>query len=181
LRLASRTSGGVRGIRLAPDDTVVSLNLAQPNSELLIVNECGYSKRTPIDEYPRQGRGGGGVITSKVTDKTGRVVAARVITELDSDLMVISASGVVIRTDVGTIKTAGRATQGVILMNLDEGDTVVAVSTTNGKKIEAINGDDTQDSSDVENAMADNTTDVILEEAAEYEIVVGTSQEDVVE
>jgi len=181
LRLASRTSGGVRGIRLAPDDTVVSLNLAQPNSELLIVNECGYSKRTPIDEYPRQGRGGGGVITSKVTDKTGRVVAARVITELDSDLMVISASGVVIRTDVGTIKTAGRATQGVILMNLDEGDTVVAVSTTNGKKIEAANGDDTQDSGGTESEMADDTTDVVLEETTDEEIVAVSSQEDVAE
>ncbi len=104
-------------MRLAEEgDAVVSLNLVQPNSELLIVTEYGYSKRTPIDEYPCQGRGGGGVITAKVTDKTGRVVAARVVSERDSDLVVISASGVVICTDVSKIKTAGRATQGVILM-----------------------------------------------------------------
>ncbi len=178
LRLASRTSGGVRGIRLAADDTVVSLNLAQPNSELLIVTEYGYSKRTAIEEYPRQGRGGGGVITSKVTDKTGRVVAARVITEHDSDLMVISASGVVIRTDVSTIKTAGRATQGVILMNLGEGDTVVAVSTTNGKKLEAANGDDTQEGSGTETEIADDSAAADLEETTEEEIAAGTSQED---
>jgi len=181
LRLASRTSGGVRGMRLAADDTVVSLNLAQSDSELLIVTEYGYSKRTAIDEYPRQGRGGGGVITSKVTDKTGRVVAARVITEHDSDLMVISASGVVIRTDVSKIKTVGRATQGVILMNLGEGDTVVAVSTTNGKKIEETNGDDTQDSSATESELLVDSTAVALEETIEEEIITGPSQEDMAE
>lgn len=178
LRLASRTSGGVRGMRLAAGDTVVSLNLAQSNSELLIVTEYGYSKRTPIDEYPRQGRGGGGVITSKVTDKTGRVVAARVITEHDSDLMVISASGVVIRTDVSTIKIAGRATQGVILMNLNEGDTVVAVSATNGKKVDAANGE-AQENNGAESGVADDSEIAELEETTEEEILEETSQEDI--
>ncbi len=134
LRLASRTSGGVRGIRLDGDDTVVSLNLAQQDSTLLIVTEYGYGKRTLIEEYPRHNRGGSGVLTSKVTDKTGRVATARIVSELDSDLMVISASGVVIRTDVSNIKLAKRATQGVTIMGLSEGDTVVAVATTNGKK-----------------------------------------------
>jgi DNA gyrase subunit A len=140
LRSASRTSGGVRGIRLGKGDTVVSLNLTPANSELLVVTEHGYGKLTPIDEYPRHSRGGGGVITAKITDKTGNVAAARVITEKDSDLMIISASGVVIRTDVSLIKRAGRATQGVILMHLGEGDSVVAVSTTNGKRLENDNG-----------------------------------------
>ncbi len=140
LRSASRTSGGVRGIRLDPGDTVVSLNLTPQDSELLVVTEHGFGKRTPIDEYPRQSRGGGGVITSRVTEKTGRVAAARIITERDNDLMIISASGVVIRTDVSLIKRAGRATQGVTLMHLGEGDTVVAVATTNGKKLDEQNG-----------------------------------------
>ncbi|HEY6287002.1 MAG TPA: DNA gyrase subunit A, partial [Ktedonobacteraceae bacterium] len=140
LRSASRTSGGVRGIRLAKGDKVVSLNLAPKDSELLVVNENGYGKRTPIDEYPSQSRGGGGVITSKVTEKTGLVATARVITEKDNDLMIISAGGVVIRTDVSTIHVAGRATQGVRLMNLGEGDCVVAVATTNGKKMDEQNG-----------------------------------------
>src|SRR5437016_7764243 len=81
LRSASRTSGGVRGIRLADGDTLVSLNLTPKDSELLIVTEHGYGKRTPVDEYPSQSRGGGGVITSKVTRKTGLVATARVITE----------------------------------------------------------------------------------------------------
>ncbi len=140
LRSASRTSGGVRGIRLAKGDRVVSLNLAPKDGELLVVNENGYGKRTPIDEYPGQSRGGGGVITSKVTGKTGLVATARVITEKDNDLMIISAGGVVIRTDVSTIHVAGRATQGVRLMNLGEGDCVVAVATTNGKKMDEQNG-----------------------------------------
>ncbi|GCE05393.1 DNA gyrase subunit A [Dictyobacter aurantiacus] len=135
LRLASRTSGGVRGIRLDQDDRVVSLNLVKADSELLIVTEYGFGKRTPVDEYPRHNRGGSGVITSRISDKTGLVATARVVTDQDSDLMIISASGVVIRTDVNTIKISGRATQGVILMHVNKNDSIVAVATTNGKKL----------------------------------------------
>src|SRR6266536_2547014 len=141
LRSASRISGGVRGIRLAKGDKVVSLNLAPKGGELLVVTENGYGKRTPIEDYPTQSRGGGGVITSKVTGKTGGVATARVLSENDNDLMIISAAGVVIRTDVSTISVAGRATQGVHLMNLGEGDSVVAVATTNGKKMDVQNGE----------------------------------------
>ncbi len=142
LRSASRTSGGVRGIRLSEGDTLVSLNLTPKDSELLVVTERGYGKRTTIDEYPSQSRGGGGVITLKVTDKTGSVASARVISDHDNDLMIISAGGVVIRTDVSAIARSGRATQGVRLMNLGEGDSVVAVATTNGKKLDEPNGNE---------------------------------------
>ena len=142
LRSASRTSGGVRGIRLSEGDTLVSLNLTPKDSELLVVTERGYGKRTPIDEYPSQSRGGGGVITLKVTDKTGSVASARVISNHDNDLMIISAGGVVIRTDVSAIARSGRATQGVRLMNLGEGDSVVAVATTNGKKLDEPDGNE---------------------------------------
>src|SRR2546423_61645 len=140
LRSASRTSGGVRGIRLADGDTLVSLNLTPKDSELLVVTEHGYGKRTPIDEYPSQSRGGGGVITLKVTDKTGSVASARVISDHDNDLMIISAGGVVIRTHVSAIARAGRVTQGGRLMNLCVGGSVVAVGTTNGKKLDEPNG-----------------------------------------
>ena len=152
LRSASRTSGGVRGIRLAKGDRVVSLNLAPKVGELLVVNENGYGKRTSIEEYPTQSRGGGGVITSKVTKKTGLVATGRVIAEKDNDLMIISAGGVVIRTDVSAIHVAGRATQGVRLMNLGEGDCVVAVATTNGKTMDEQNGieDDVEESEEQE-------------------------------
>ena len=140
LRSASRTSGGVRGIRLGEgDDRVVSLNLTPKDSELLVVTEKGYGKCTPIDDYPTQSRGGSGVITLKITEKTGSVAAARVIGDSDSDLMIISAGGVVIRMDVRNIIRGGRATQGRRMMNLDEGDTIVAVATTNGKKMNSQN------------------------------------------
>jgi len=132
----------VRGIRLSEGDTLVSLNLTPKDSELLVVTERAYGKRTPIDEYPSQSRGGGGVITLKVTDKTGSVASARVISDHDNDLMIISAGGVVIRTDVSAIARSGRATQGVRLMNLGEGDSVVAVATTNGKKLDEPNGNE---------------------------------------
>ncbi len=136
LRSASRMSGGVRGIRLGKGDRVVSLNLAPQDSELLVVTEHGYGKRTPIEDYPLHSRGGGGVITASITGKNGPIAAARVITEKDSDLMIITAGGMVIRTDVSKLHVRGRATQGVQLMHLAGGDTVVAVATTNGKKLE---------------------------------------------
>jgi DNA gyrase subunit A len=148
LRSASRTSGGVRGIRLAEGDTVVSLSIASPGSELLVVTEYGYGKRTPIDEYPRHSRGGSGVLTARVTDKTGKIAAARVITDHDNDLMIISAGGIVIRQDVNDIKRASRATQGVTLMHVADGDTVVAVATTNGKKLEQPEMNGTNDPND---------------------------------
>ncbi len=168
LRSASRTSGGVRGIRLSEGDTLVSLNLTPKDSELLVVTERGYGKRTPIDEYPSQSRGGGGVITLKVTDKTGAVASARVISNHDNDLMIISAGGVVIRTDVSAIARSGRATQGVRLMNLGEGDSVVAVATTNGKKLDEPDGNEnmTEEPSNgnaVEEAISDE--DSVEEEA----------------
>ncbi|TMC98790.1 MAG: DNA gyrase subunit A [Chloroflexi bacterium] len=149
LRSASRTSGGVRGIRLgSKSDKVVSLNLTPKDSELLVVTEHAYGKCTPIDDYPTQSRGGNGVITLKVTEKTGKVATARVIYEHDNDLMIISASGIVIRMDVDTIIRGGRAIQGRRMMNLDEGDAVVAVATTNGKKLDAQNGSDEEGDGD---------------------------------
>lgn len=134
LRSASRTSGGVRGVRLTDGDTLVSLNIATSGGELLVVTENGYGKRTPVEEYPRHNRGGSGILTARLTDKTGNIASARVITERDSDLMIVSASGVVIRIDVSAIRVLGRTTQGTLVQNLAEGDTVVAISTTNGKK-----------------------------------------------
>src|SRR6266704_3370704 len=166
LRSASRTSGGVRGIRLSGgNDRAVSLNLTPKDSELLVVTEKGYGKCTPIDDYPTQSRGGNGVITLKVTEKTGPVAAARVIGDNDSDLMIISAGGVVIRMDVGNIIRGGRAIQGRRMMNLDEGDTVVAVATTNGKKMDSQNGIDeeeeaAQDDGGDDEAEETNNTDI---------------------
>ena len=141
LRAASRTSGGVRGIRLDEHDSVTTLCAVQPDAEVLVVTTRGYGKRTPIAEYPTHGRGGGGVITARLTDKTGSVAAARILTETDRDLMLISAEGTVIRTDWKSVAQCGRATQGVRLMNMASGDHVVAATT--------MLGDDEDDVADV--------------------------------
>src|SRR5579875_426564 len=167
LRSASRMSGGVRGIRLAQGDRVVSLNLATPGCELLVVTEHGYGKRTPLEEYPAHNRGGGGVITARITEKTGRVAASRMVSEKDNDLMIISAGGVVIRTDVATIAKVGRATQGVRLMHLAEGDSVVAIATTNGKKLEPQNGDENGNAGEAEEA---EEIEAELDELTELEV-----------
>ncbi len=129
LRAASRTSGGVRGIRLDEIDNVVALCAVLPDSELLVVTTHGYGKRTPLSEYPTQGRGGGGVITARLTDKTGSIAAARVLTEEDRDLMIISAGGTALRTNWHSIAQCSRPTQGVRLMNLTNGDRLVAIAT----------------------------------------------------
>ena len=136
LRSASRTSGGVRGIRLDESDNVVSLCAIVPDSELLVVTTNGYGKRTPVAEYPTHGRGGGGIITARLTDKTGVLAAARILTEEDRDLMIVSAEGTVIRTDWHTVAQSGRPTQGVRLMNMTEGDKVVAITTMKGDEDE---------------------------------------------
>jgi DNA gyrase subunit A len=144
LRSASRMSGGVRGIRLEEGDSVVTLDTVREDAELLVVSSHGYGKRTPLKEYPTQGRGGGGVRTMRVTDKTGPIAAARVISSDDNDLMIISSGGTVIRQGVQHIAQGGRSTQGVRLMSISNSEVVVAIATTNGKHgedDEALDGD----------------------------------------
>ncbi|MFH1652275.1 MAG: DNA gyrase subunit A [Chloroflexota bacterium] len=133
LRASSRTSGGVRAIRLAEGDKVVSMDRVIPDGYLLVVTENGSGKLSPLDQYPRQQRAGGGVITFKMVDKTGRVAAAKVV-GLKEELMIISALGIVTRTPVREkdprqgITIMGRGTQGVRLMRLDAGDKLVAIT-----------------------------------------------------
>ncbi|HKW20181.1 MAG TPA: DNA gyrase C-terminal beta-propeller domain-containing protein, partial [Ktedonobacterales bacterium] len=144
-------------IRLDESDNVVSLCAIIPDSELLVVTTRGYGKRTPVGEYPTHGRGGGGIITARLTDKTGKLAAARILTEEDRDLMIVSAEGTVIRTDWHTVAQSGRPTQGVRLMNMGgAGDRVVAITTMKGDEDEVMplsmwdgNGgeDDTEDTS----------------------------------
>jgi len=133
LRASSRTSGGVRSIRLAPDDQVASMDIAYPDNFLLVVTTGGYGKLTAVNNYPRQHRAGGGVITFKLTDKTGEVAAAKVVSQ-SQQLMIISADGIVTWTPVTEkdptkgIPVLGRNTQGVRLMRLGHGDKVVAIA-----------------------------------------------------
>lgn len=132
IRASLRTSGGVRGVRLAADDRVVGAGVAHPKSFLLVVTAQGYGKLTPITDYPRQGRGGSGVRTFKIVEKTGSIVDARLVFQ-SQEVMFISANGIVTRTPVSGkegkgITVQGRSTQGVRLMRVDEGDEVVALA-----------------------------------------------------
>ncbi|MGD8599852.1 MAG: DNA gyrase subunit A [Gemmatimonadota bacterium] len=127
VRAMGRTAGGVRGLRLKDDDIVVGMVVVRPDSTLLVVSEKGMGKRTNVDAYRLQHRGGSGVINLKTSAKTGQVIAVKSVQE-DEQLMIITRKGVVNRQKVGEISLIGRATQGVKLMNLDKGDTVVDVA-----------------------------------------------------
>jgi len=133
LRSASRTSGGVRGIRLAKGDSVISMDRADIDGYALVVTEHGYGKVTAVDSYPNQKRAGSGVRTFKIVDKTGDVSAAYVV-NLKQQVMLVSAEGMMTRTPVKErdprkgITTQGRSTQGVKLMTLDKGDRLVAIT-----------------------------------------------------
>ncbi len=133
LRATSRTSGGVRAIRLAPDDHVVGMDIAHPDAFVLAVTAGGFGKLSPVSNYPRQHRAGSGVKTFQLTEKTGGVVDARVVFS-SQQLMIISVDGIVICTPVKEkdpkkgITIQGRSTQGVRLMRLGRGDRVVAIA-----------------------------------------------------
>jgi DNA gyrase subunit A len=127
IRASSRTSGGVRGIRLAAGDRVIGAGIARPKTHLLVITEQGFGKLTPIDDYPKQHRAGGGVRTFKIIEKTGGIADARLVTR-SQEVMFISANGIVVRTPVKDITVQGRSTQGVILMRMNEGDEVVALA-----------------------------------------------------
>jgi DNA gyrase subunit A len=130
VRPMGRTAAGVRGITLAEgaDDRVVGMVcLADPNKELLVVSEHGYGKRSPIDDYRITNRGAKGVSTLKITDKTGALVSIKDVND-DDDLMIINRSGLAIRLRVADVRSIGRATQGVRLIKISEGDEISSVA-----------------------------------------------------
>ena len=135
-RALGRTASGVRGINIDEDDEVIGMITYDPSAEdasahsILVVSEHGYGKRTDFEEYRKTNRGGKGVKTLNITDKTGALVAIKNVTD-ENDLMIINRSGLTIRMAVSGIKVAGRATQGVRLINIKEGDSIAAVSAVN--------------------------------------------------
>jgi len=132
VRAMGRDAAGVRGVRLKPEDEVVSCDIARDEADILIVTDAGYGKRTKVDKFNSQARGGQGVRGIKLTAKRGRVVAA-FMAGLDDELLLISTSGVVIRTAVREIASQGRDATGVRVMNLGEGDAVAAVAPVAGE------------------------------------------------
>ena len=127
VRPMGRDAAGVRGVRLKADDEVVSLDVARDEADILIVTDAGYGKRTKVERFNRQTRGGQGVRGIRLTAKRGRVVGA-FMTGLDDEILLISTSGIVIRTAVREIASQGRDATGVRVMNLDDGDAVAAVA-----------------------------------------------------
>ena len=128
VRPIGRVGAGVRGISIEDGDEVVGMICVEPDSkqDVLVLSENGYGKRTDLDEYRITNRGGKGVKTINITEKTGKLISIQAVTD-DNDLMIINRSGLTIRTAVCQIRLAGRATQGVRIINLREGDAIASV------------------------------------------------------
>ena len=144
VRPMGRVSSGVRAISIDEDNEVIGMIAIEPDSkeDVLVLSENGYGKRTDLDEYRITNRGGKGVKTINVTEKTGKLISIQAVTD-DNDLMIINRSGLTIRTSADQIRVAGRATQGVRVINLREGDSiasVTAVPKTEDEEIAALEG-----------------------------------------
>lgn len=135
VRAMGRDTMGVRGMTVNADARVLGMEIARPETELLVITELGFGKRTPISEYPIHHRGGQGVYTITMTTKKGLLAAMKIV-EPEDEVMIITEDGVVVRTPVSGISQLGRSTQGVTVMNVANKDkvTAVAVSTTTEKK-----------------------------------------------
>jgi DNA gyrase subunit A len=129
VRAMGRQAAGVIGIRLKGKDRVTSMEVVRPKDDLLVVTINGYGKRTPLSEYTTKGRGTLGVKTvdTNALKTIGKIASAKVVKKKD-DLTIISANGVILRTNIGAIKRAGRATRGVKVINLDKGDSVASIA-----------------------------------------------------
>jgi DNA gyrase subunit A len=144
VRARGRDTQGVRAMDLDEDDYLVSAEVVEEEGLILSISENGYGKRTPLSQYRLTSRGRKGVINMKATNKTGKVVSALSVKE-DSDLMIITKDGKIIRLESGEIRQAGRSTQGVRLVRMEEGDQVAAASVL-PEAVENGNGTDGQGS-----------------------------------
>ena len=152
VRAMGRDTMGVKGMTVSDDAHVLGMEIAKPGSDLFVITEKGYGKRTSIDEYPEHHRGGQGVFTITMTDKKGLLSVMKIVKPND-EIMIISEEGVVVRTPVSGISELGRSTQGVRVMNVADKDrvTAVAISSTGKKKRDQkAEGDDVDDVDEIE-------------------------------
>ena len=156
VRPMGRTATGVRGITLdgANDEVVGMISIDNPETTVLVVSEKGYGKRTDIDDYRITNRGGKGIKTLNVTEKTGNLVAIKDVTDKD-DLMIINKSGIIIRIAVGELRTMGRATQGVRLITLKENDEIASVAKIEHEEEEEENGAENNENAEPEGDAED--------------------------
>ena len=134
-----RTAYGVRGITLRDDDEVVAMEIVREGGTVLSVAQNGYGKRTGLEEYRLQSRGGVGIINIQTTDRNGKVVGMAYVHD-DDEVMLVTQQGMIIRMKAGGMRVIGRATQGVRLIEMEEGDQVVAVAKLAEKEEEPVNG-----------------------------------------
>lgn len=127
VRPMGRATSGVKGITLNENDQVIGMDIVEEGADLLVIGEKGYGKRTPLSEYRVQKRGGKGIITSKITEKTGNLVGMKVVQE-NNEIMLINLSGIIIRINVNEISIMGRSTQGVKVMKVPENESIVSIA-----------------------------------------------------
>lgn len=132
---------GVRGMMVPPIAKVLGMEIARPDTDLFVITEKGYGKRTAISEYPSHHRGGQGVFTITMTEKKGLLAAMKIV-GADDEIMIMSEEGVVVRTPVDGISELGRSTQGVRVMNVAEDDRVTAVAISARGKAQGAAADD---------------------------------------
>jgi len=135
VRSVGRNSYGVKGINLEKDDQVIDMGIDSAGEELLVITENGYGKRTPISDYRIQNRAGKGIITANITDKNGKLAAARIVDD-SLEMMVITQDGIIIRVPTAEISTTGRNTMGVKIINVGEDDRVVSLARINDDILE---------------------------------------------
>jgi DNA gyrase subunit A len=162
LRPMGRPTSGVLGMRFNDGDELLGISVVKEDKFLLVATDGGYSKRTPIEDYPVQGRGGKGVLTIQHDRKRGRLVGALIV-DAEDELYAITSSGGVIRTPAGDVRKAGRQTKGVRLMNLGEGTTLLAVARNADEPSDVANGDDNAEGE----VTAENTAEAVSETVAE--------------
>jgi DNA gyrase subunit A len=160
VRPMGRTATGVRGITLEDknDEVVGMISIDNPETTVLVVSEKGYGKRTDIDDYRVTNRGGKGVKTLNITDKTGKLVAIKGVTDKE-DLMIINRSGIIIRIAISELRTMGRATQGVRLITLKDNDEIASVAKIEHDEDEEVenNNGETPENPDAETPAGDET------------------------
>ena len=168
VRPIGRVSAGVRGIDLENDDEVIGMICIEPDQkkDVLVLSENGYGKRTDLDEYRVTNRGGKGVKTINITEKTGDLVSIQAV-EDDNDLMIINKSGITIRTKVEQIRVAGRATQGVRIINLRDGDSIASVMAVPKSEEEESQEGVVVDAENTTEAAAVEQTEAVVVEQAE--------------
>jgi DNA gyrase subunit A len=148
LRPMGRATSGVIGMRFANGDELLGMYVVREGADVLVATAGGYAKRTPTDQYPVKGRGGMGVVTARIVDDRGELVGALMVLPEDEVFAITSAGGV-IRTAAAEVKQSGRQTMGVRLMNLAEGDSVVAVARNAEAASDAVVDDDEADDEDL--------------------------------